>query len=65
MAGCFGHFSRDFEIYLYQNSLRSIFLIKVGDILKVIPKRACTQLTFTCSKSILETLEKVMKYVQS
>ena len=31
----------------------------------IIKGKKATQLTFTCSKSIIETLEKGVKYVQS
>ena len=39
-------------------------LNSVLNLLKV-DNKADTQLTFTCSKSTIETLEKGMKYVQS
>ena len=31
---------------------------------EILPEMGSTRLTFTCSKSIIEILEKVMKYVQ-
>ena len=48
---------KDVKPYLHPRSLSEVFII--------VNLRHVTQLTFTCSKSTIETLEKGVKYVQS
>ena len=42
-----------------------LHLLKTSENLWGIGKDQCFQLTFTCSKSTIETLEKGVKYVQN
>ena len=46
----------------YDNALYPHIIHNISDI--VVFKSSTTQLTFTCSKSAIETLEKDLKYVK-
>ena len=48
----------------FENFVKYIDDLKLYALLEC-PKKSITQLTFACSKSIIETLEKGVKYVQS